>query len=116
MLNEKEFSRIESLFFGPGGEAARVYGSLRNRFQPVLDAYRELTGVQYEHRWDGTPPYPKGVLHHRLAYFGPPCPYCRRFLRNKNAKQCFECGMDWHDPSRVVNRKLNRSSSADSPQ
>jgi ribosomal protein L37AE/L43A len=27
----------------------------------------------------------------------PVCPYCGRGLRTKNARQCFDCGMDWHD-------------------
>lgn len=25
-----------------------------------------------------------------------PCPYCGRLLRTNLAKQCFECGKDWH--------------------
>lgn len=25
-----------------------------------------------------------------------PCPYCGRLLRTDLAKQCFECGKDWH--------------------
>jgi len=32
---------------------------------------------------------------------GPPCPYCRKPLRPELAKQCLECGMDWHDPRKV---------------
>ncbi len=26
-----------------------------------------------------------------------PCPYCGKCLRTDKAKQCFHCGMDWHD-------------------
>jgi hypothetical protein len=37
-------------------------------------------------------------------YEGPPCPYCKKPLRTKVARQCVECGMDWHDP---VNVKRN---------
>jgi hypothetical protein len=33
---------------------------------------------------------------------GPPCPYCGGQLRTAKAKQCRECGMDWHDPANVV--------------
>ncbi len=29
---------------------------------------------------------------------GTPCPYCGKALRTPNAKQCFSCGEDWHDP------------------
>ncbi len=36
---------------------------------------------------------------------GPPCPYCRVPLRADKAKQCFECGMDWHDPANVLCRE-----------
>jgi ribosomal protein L37AE/L43A len=28
----------------------------------------------------------------------PVCPYCGKAIRTQNAKQCFDCGMDWHDP------------------
>jgi len=31
-----------------------------------------------------------------------PCPYCDKMLRTMIAKQCLECGMDWHDPKNVV--------------
>ena len=27
-----------------------------------------------------------------------PCPFCGRPLRNDQAKQCFACGADWHQP------------------
>lgn len=30
------------------------------------------------------------------------CPYCPAFLHTPRARQCFECGMDWHDPDNVV--------------
>ena len=32
------------------------------------------------------------------AKTGAPCPYCGEPLRTPNAKQCFRCGEDWHDP------------------
>lgn len=34
-----------------------------------------------------------------------PCPYCGQRLATAKAKQCFSCGMDWHDSQRVVCRK-----------
>lgn len=33
-----------------------------------------------------------------------PCPSCAKLLRTDNAKQCFECGSDWHDPSNIIRR------------
>ncbi len=33
-----------------------------------------------------------------------PCPYCGAALRTEKAKQCFECGMDWRDPTNVIRR------------
>jgi hypothetical protein len=33
---------------------------------------------------------------------GPPCPYCGQPLRTAQARQCFGCGMDWHDPNAPV--------------
>jgi hypothetical protein len=35
----------------------------------------------------------------------PSCPHCGEPLRTEQAKQCFQCGMDWHDPENVVCRK-----------
>jgi hypothetical protein len=33
------------------------------------------------------------------------CPYCPAMLPTPQARQCFRCGMDWHDPKNVVCRK-----------
>lgn len=33
-----------------------------------------------------------------------PCPYCGKDLGNEEARQCFSCGMDWHNPENVVQR------------
>jgi hypothetical protein len=30
-----------------------------------------------------------------------PCPYCGMPLRSSLAKQCRQCGRDWHDPQRL---------------
>jgi hypothetical protein len=35
---------------------------------------------------------------------GTACPYCGRPLRTERAKQCFECGTDWHDTSKIIRR------------
>jgi hypothetical protein len=33
-----------------------------------------------------------------------PCPYCGAELRTAKAKQCFDCGMDWHEPANIIGR------------
>lgn len=38
-----------------------------------------------------------------------PCPYCGRLLRTDQARQCFECGMDWHDPARAVKHRVTQA-------
>jgi hypothetical protein len=40
---------------------------------------------------------------------GAPCPSCGELLRTAHAKQCRRCGMDWHDPTNMVNRKASSS-------
>lgn len=35
---------------------------------------------------------------------GKPCPYCGSPLRTDLAKQCFECGTDWHDANNIIRR------------
>ena len=65
-------------------------------YRPLQDAYERFTGMKFE----GDDP--KVILHYRVSFYGPPCPHCGRLLRNEKAKQCFECGMDWHDPENVI--------------
>jgi len=36
-----------------------------------------------------------------------PCPYCGKPLVTARAKQCQHCYMDWHDPKKPKNLKLN---------
>ena len=33
-----------------------------------------------------------------------PCPYCGKVLRTDKARQCFDCGMDWHDSNQPIRR------------
>ena len=35
---------------------------------------------------------------------GKPCPDSAKPLRADSAKQCFACGMDWHDASNIIQR------------
>ena len=58
-------------------------------------AIRELTGcpLDWAKTWRGLPNGPHREFGQSDA---PPCPYCGKQLRTKLAKQCFECGADWH--------------------
>ncbi|HEU4338651.1 MAG TPA: hypothetical protein VFS19_01165 [Planctomycetota bacterium] len=48
--------------------------------------------------------HPFGPRRPKPSWAGPPCSYCGRPLRTLLARQCLECGTDWHDPDNV--RKL----------
>ncbi len=37
---------------------------------------------------------------------GRPCPYCQRPLRTTEARQCFECGKDWHELTDVISHAV----------
>ena len=41
--------------------------------------------------------HPFGPKRPARLWVGPPCPRCSRPLRTRLARQCFECGLDWHD-------------------
>jgi len=41
--------------------------------------------------------HPHGDPHVIRLFEGPPCPDCGKPLRTKLAKQCVECGKDWHE-------------------
>jgi hypothetical protein len=48
--------------------------------------------------------HPLGPRRPARLWIGPPCPQCARPLRTRLARQCFECGKDWHDSENL--RKL----------
>jgi len=77
-----------------GGQTTRQI-----RYRPLQDAYEKITGLKFE----GDDP--KMIMHYRISFYGPPCPYCGRLLRNAKAKQCFVCGMDWHNSAHAVCRR-----------
>ena len=39
---------------------------------------------------------------------GPPCPRCGKPLRTKKARQCFQCGTDWHKNGSEPERSDNQ--------
>jgi hypothetical protein len=62
----------------------------------IIRRLREATGAPLEDckRW---------VVEHTPREIAL-CPYCEAPLPTSQAKQCFKCGHDWHDPSSVVRR------------
>ncbi|HTF57888.1 MAG TPA: hypothetical protein VK661_11715 [Planctomycetota bacterium] len=48
--------------------------------------------------------HPIGPRRPARVWNGPPCASCGRPLRTRMARQCCECGFDWHDPKNI--RKL----------
>ena len=46
--------------------------------------------------------HPFGPRRPARLWLGPPCGSCGRPLRTRLARQCFECGLDWHDSGEPV--------------
>jgi len=66
----------------------------------VARVVRELTGcpAAWAELWVQ---HPDGPIAPPPVWKGPPCSNCGRPLRSAFARQCFECGMDWHDPDNI---------------
>ena len=45
--------------------------------------------------------HPYGPRRPIPRWAGPPCSYCHKPLRTMLARQCLECGMDWHEPDHI---------------
>jgi hypothetical protein len=106
MLDDQEFDAVWQAWQAKlevrraqtrGRQATPVSATLvEHAFGPLREAYELTTGLKF----DGE--NPKVIMHYRTSFYGPHCPYCGRLLRNQRARQCFECGMDWHDPQNVI--------------
>lgn len=59
-------------------------GGVVERFRPMLEMYRLLTGFEETN--------PNAVYHHSTAQYGPPCPRCCKPLRTPLARYCPQCG------------------------
>ena len=44
------------------------------------------------------------------------CPYCSLPLPTPQAKQCFKCHMDWHDPDNVIRKQVDENKLANEPK
>jgi hypothetical protein len=58
--------------------------SLDDIFEPVREAYEEMTGFKNMHQ--------NAIWHHKLSLLGPDGPNCGKPLRTPAAKLCPECG------------------------
>lgn len=66
-----------------------LQGTVAERFRPMLEMYRLLTGFEETN--------PNAVFHHSTAQFGPPCPQCLKPLRTPQARYCPQCGFGKDD-------------------
>lgn len=84
MLDEAEWKLVSNkMEFGKK--------SIRDTRPRVLAEYERLTGFKETNL--------NAVLHHRISYYGPPCPRCGKVLRTPVAYKCFECGRQVHEPN-----------------
>jgi hypothetical protein len=84
MLDEKEYTRAYELYGQAISQGSDFQGSRLERFKPLLDYYKEVTG------WDETEP--NAIMHHRIAQYGPPCENCGKPYRTPKATFCAACG------------------------
>ena len=90
MLDESEWQAVTKPWVGlTQAEAAQHAASagahgLRARENTILAEYRRITGFAETN--------PAAILHHRLAYYGPPCARCGKPLRTPRASFCAACG------------------------
>jgi len=94
-------SRIPKFLDLEGDERARIYQLIRSdRHDEAVDALVTATGcpASWARTWVTHPFGPRRPLR---RWAGPPCLYCGLPLRTMLARQCLECGKDWHDPDNI---------------
>jgi hypothetical protein len=84
MLDEEEFAMAQRLY-GAAFDSEKNHGkNLKERFQPLLEYYFDITGWQEtEHN---------AIMHHRIAQYGPICEQCGKPYRTPLANFCAACG------------------------
>jgi len=80
MLDEVEYAKASDLY--KAGFAGK--GSTEQRWQPLLDYYKGVTGVEET--------VPNAIMHHRVSQYGPPCEVCGKPYRTPLASFCAACG------------------------
>ena len=80
MLDEAEYAKAAQLY----RNAFHSGGTTEHRMQPLLDYYKDVTGV------DET--VPNAVMHHRISIYSPPCEKCGKPYRTPLASFCAACG------------------------
>jgi hypothetical protein len=115
------FGRVEADRDGSCPERAIVVPSMDEEYQWVhrncpgftlgMQGLQEIDGKPYDVLTLCSPSGEERRVYFDVSGFfgkrragGPRCPYCAVPLRTDEAKQCFECGMDWRDPANVVRR------------
>jgi len=82
MLDQDEFEKVWKLY--SWAAQARPGTPLRDRFLPLLNYYKEITGFEET--------VPNAIMHHRIAQYGPPCESCGKPYRTPKASFCAACG------------------------
>ncbi|MET6999322.1 hypothetical protein [Chitinophaga defluvii] len=80
MLDEEEYHIADELI----RKAFQTKGTIKERFQPLLDYYKTVTG--YEET------IPNAIMHHRISQYGAPCEKCGKPYRTPQASFCAACG------------------------
>tara|TARA_R110002050_G_C8657940_1_gene490836 strand:+ start:346 stop:648 length:303 start_codon:yes stop_codon:yes gene_type:complete len=83
MLDEEEYAIAHKLY-GKAFERRESGTTREQRFKPMLDYYKEVTGFEETE--------PNAIMHHRIAQYGPPCENCGKPYRTPKASFCAACG------------------------
>ncbi len=93
MLDEEEYAVVAHLY-SHGMKATKEFRMKHNlplgecpineRFRPVRDAYKRMTGMDESHE--------NAIMHHRISIYGSLCERCEKPLRTPRASFCAACG------------------------
>ncbi|PHR95543.1 MAG: hypothetical protein COA78_29950 [Blastopirellula sp.] len=94
MTNDNPNSHFDSKSLNITEEMNKEIDSLNDEGFSIIAMKRlcEATGLDYKSA-------SQYVLARKRSTI--PCPFCGKDLCTVLAKQCLECGMDWHDPNNL---------------